>query len=65
MLSFPTLITANVPKIEMGKVGFELLLYRMNNPNAIYRHIQLNAEIFVRSSVADPSQYKLSLNLRL
>lgn len=60
---FPTLTTANVPKVEMGKTGFELLMFRLQNPDEVYCHIQLKAEIVKRSSVAAPSQNRRSLSL--
>lgn len=50
ILSFPTLTTINTPKFQLGYTTCELLVERIQNPDAAIQHIGLPSELIIRES---------------
>lgn len=58
VLCVPSLTTANVHKEELGGQAVEMLLWRLNNPNRPFRHLEIEVELKVRKSVKNINPLK-------
>lgn len=52
LISTPTITTVNTPKFQFGYTASELLIEKIQNPNAVTQHIYLPSELIVRESTA-------------
>ena len=50
MISSPTITTINTPKFQFGYTACELLIEKIQIPNAITQHISLPSELIIRES---------------
>lgn len=50
MISSPTVTTINTPKFQFGYTACELLIEKIQIPNAITQHISLPSELIIRES---------------
>ena len=49
-ICYPSITTVNTPKYQMGYTASELLIDRIQNPNASTQHINLQSELIIRDS---------------
>ena len=52
MIASPTISTINTPKFQFGYTACELLIERIQNPDAAVQHISLPSELILRESTA-------------
>lgn len=52
MIASPTISTINTPKFQFGYTACELLIERIQNPDAAIQHISLPSELILRESTA-------------